>query len=190
MPAITIAGIAGSLRRGSVNRLLLRAAGQVLPPDAELEIWDQLDRVPPFNEDWEADPAPLAVAGLRELLAAAGGLLIATPEYNRSVPGQLKNALDWASRPRGAAVLHGKATAVISVSPRPGGAAEAAADLRKVLTEAGASVTGTGLAVARAATQFTPEGRLADPGIEARLRAVTTGLIQAAQAGGTRNAAA
>lgn len=190
MTKITIAGIAGSLRRGSVNRLLLHAAGRLLPLGAELEVWDQLDRVPPFNEDWEADPAPLAVAGLRELIATAGGLLIATPEYNRSVPGQLKNALDWASRPRGAAVLRGKPAAVISASPRPDGAAEAAADLRKVLTEAGASVTGTGLAVARATTQFTPGGRLADPGLEARLGAVTADLIQAVQAGGTRHAAA
>ena len=123
--------------------MLLRAAGQVLPPGAELEIWDHLDRVPPFNEDWEADPAPLAVAGLRELIAGADALLIATPEYNRSIPGQLKNALDWASRPRGSAVLHGKPAAVISASPRADGAAEASADLRKVLTEAGASVVGS-----------------------------------------------
>jgi chromate reductase, NAD(P)H dehydrogenase (quinone) len=130
---IKIVGIAGSLRGGSVNRVLLGAAAQILPPGAELQIWDQLDRVPPFNEDWEADPAPLAVTGLRELIAGADALLIATPEYNRSIPGQLKNALDWASRPRGSAVLQGKPTAVISASPRPGGGAEAAADLRKVL---------------------------------------------------------
>ena len=187
MPTTKIAGIAGSLRRGSVNRMLLRAAGQVLPPGAELEIWDHLDRVPPFNEDWEADPAPLAVAGLRELIAGADALLIATPEYNRSIPGQLKNALDWASRPRGSAVLRGKPAAVISASPRADGAAEAAADLRKVLAEAGASVVGAGLAVPRAFAQFTPGGRLADPGLEARLRAVTAGLIQAVQAPGTRH---
>jgi chromate reductase len=187
MPTIKIAGIAGSLRRGSVNRMLLRAAGQVLPPGAELEIWDYLDRVPPFNEDWEADPAPPAVAGLRELIAGADALLIATPEYNRSIPGQLKNALDWASRPRGSAVLRGKPAAVISASPRADGAAEAAADLRKVLAEAGASVADAGLAVPRAFAQFTPGGRLADPGLEAQLRAVTADLIQAVQVPGTRH---
>jgi chromate reductase, NAD(P)H dehydrogenase (quinone) len=187
MPAIRIAGIAGSLRRGSVNRMLLRAAGQVLPPSAKLETWDQLDRVPPFNEDWEADPAPLAVARLRELIAGADALLIATPEYNRSIPGQLKNALDWASRPRGSTVLWGKPAAVISTSPRAGGAAEAAADLRKVLAEAGASVIGAGLAVPRAFAQFTPDGQLTGPGLETRLRAVTAELIQAAQTGVTRH---
>jgi chromate reductase, NAD(P)H dehydrogenase (quinone) len=94
---ITIVGIAGSLRRGSFNRMLLEAAVQLLPPDAELEVLDLLDRVPPFNEDWEAETAPLAVARLRGLIADADGLLIATPEYNGSIPGQLKNALDWAS---------------------------------------------------------------------------------------------
>jgi len=167
--------------------MLLRAAGQVLPPGAELEIWDHLDRVPPFNEYWEADPAPLAVAGLRELIAGADALLIATPEYNRSIPGQLKNALDWASRPRGSAVLHGKPAAVISASPRADGAAEASADLRKVLTEAGASVAGVGLAVPRAFAQFTPEGQLADPQLRAELRAVTADLIRAVQASGTRH---
>lgn len=113
----TIAGIAGSLRRGSVNRLLLQAAGQELPPGARLAVFELLDRAPPFNQDWEADPAPLAVAELRRLIAAAGGLLIATPEYNGSIPGQLKNALDWASRPCGSAVLLGKPATSTSTWP-------------------------------------------------------------------------
>jgi chromate reductase, NAD(P)H dehydrogenase (quinone) len=177
---IMIAGIAGSLRRGSVNRLLLQEAGQQLPPGVRLAVFDLLDRVPPFNEDWEADPAPLAVAELRQLIASADGLLIATPEYNGSVPGQLKNALDWASRPRGSAALLGKPAAVISASPRGQGAADAAADLRKILTIAGASVIGIGLAVPRAFAQFTPDGQLADPGLRRQLHAVTGELIQAA----------
>jgi chromate reductase, NAD(P)H dehydrogenase (quinone) len=109
------------------------------------------------NEDWEADPAPLAVAARRELIADADGLLIATPEYNGSIPGQLKNALDWASRPRGAAVLQGKPAAVISASTSARGAARAAADPRKVLTIAGASVITATLAVPRAFAQFTAE---------------------------------
>jgi chromate reductase, NAD(P)H dehydrogenase (quinone) len=178
--ATEIAGIAGSLRRGSYNRMLLHAAAQLLATDVEVTIFDLLDRVPPFNEDWEADPAPFAVAALRELIADAGGLLIATPEYNGSIPGQLKNALDWASRPRGAAVLQGKPTAVISASPSARGATGAAADLRKVLTIAGASVITATVAVPRAFAQFTAEGQLADPELSRQLRAVTDELTHAA----------
>jgi len=144
-----IAGIAGSLRRGSVNQMLLRAAAQVLAADTEFSVFDPLDREP-FNEDWEADPAPLAVAQLRRLIAAADGLLIATPEYNGSIPGQLKNAVDWASRPHRAAALQGKPAAVISASPSARGAASAAADLRRVLAVAGARVIDATLAVPRA----------------------------------------
>ena len=134
-----ITGIVGSLRRESLNRMLLQAAAGLMPPDAELVTWDELDRVPPFNEDWEADPAPLTIATLRQAIADADGLLIATPEYNGSIPGQLKNAVDWASRPYGRAVLQGKPAAVISASPLPSGAAGAAAELRKVLTRARAA---------------------------------------------------
>jgi len=175
-----IAGIAGSLRRGSVNQMLLRAAAQVLAADTEFSVFDPLDRVPPFNEDWEADPAPLAVAQLRRLIAAADGLLIATPEYNGSIPGQLKNAVDWASRPHRAAALQGKPAAVISASPSARGAASAAADLRRVLAVAGARVIDATLAVPRAFAQFTPEGQLADPQLRAHLRAVTEELTQTA----------
>lgn len=178
--ASTIAGIAGSLRRGSFNRMLLEAAGQELPPDVELTVFELLDRVPPFNEDWEADPAPFAVAVLRGLIADAAGLLIATPEYNGSIPGQLKNALDWASRPQGAAVLQGKPAAVVSASPGALGAAGAAADLRRVLAIAGASVIPPTLAVPRAFAQFTLEGQLADPELSRQLRTVTDELAQAA----------
>jgi chromate reductase len=178
--ATTIAGIAGSLRRGSVNRRLLQAAGQELPPDTRLAVFELLDRVPPFNEDWEADPAPLAVAELRRLIAAADTLLIATPEYNGSVPGQLKNALDWASHPDRCAAVRGKPAAVISASPRPQGAAGAAAEVRKILRIAGAGVIGAGLAVPRAHAQFTPGGQLADPGLRRQLSAVMGELIQAA----------
>jgi chromate reductase len=99
----------------------------MLPPDVELETADMLDRIPPFNEDWEDEPAPVAVAQLRRLIAESDGLLIATPEYNGSIPGQLKNALDWASRPHGSAALQGKPAAVISASTGSRGAASAAA---------------------------------------------------------------
>jgi chromate reductase, NAD(P)H dehydrogenase (quinone) len=175
---ITITGIAGSLRRGSLNRTLLRAAAQLVPPGAELIIWDELDRVPPFNEDWETDPAPLAVARMRQAIAEADGLLIATPEYNGSIPGQLKNAIDWASRPYGRGVLQGKPAAVISASPSPRGAAGAAGDLRKLLTIVGASIADAGLAVPSSFTQFGPDG-LTDPDLTGQLGVVVDSLVQA-----------
>ncbi len=178
---ITIAGITGSLRRGSFNRMLLQAAAQLVPPDAELILWEELDRVPPFNEDWETDPAPLAVARLRQAIADADGLLIATPEYNGSIPGQLKNAVDWASRPYGHGVLRGKPAAVISASPSPRGAAAAAADLRNVLARVGASVAEAGLAVPSAFTQLGPHG-LADPALTKQLRDVVDTLTEAGRA--------
>src|SRR5215471_18600738 len=139
-----IAGIAGSLRAGSHTRALLRAAASHVPPGLRLTIWEALATVPPFSEDLEAASAPGAVAELRQLIGAADAVLIVTPEYNGSVPGQLKNALDWASRPRGAAVLEGKPAAVISASPSPRGGAGALADLRKILFVAGANVAEPG----------------------------------------------
>jgi chromate reductase len=133
---VRITGIAGSLRRESFNRKLLHAAAHEMPHGAELTVWDGLGAVPPFSEDLEAAPAPAGVTDLRQVIAEADGLLFATPEYNGSVPGQLKNAIDWASRPR-RGVLQGKPAAVISASPAPYGAAWAQADLRKILKIAG-----------------------------------------------------
>src|SRR5881394_2598251 len=94
-----VLGISGSLRADSHNTSLLRAAAELFPDGFELELWDGLKAVPPYNEDDDVDPAPAAVAQLRDALAGADAVLFATPEYNHSVPGQLKNALDWASRP-------------------------------------------------------------------------------------------
>jgi chromate reductase, NAD(P)H dehydrogenase (quinone) len=184
---IKIAGITGSLRRASVNRMLLQAAAQALPVYADFAVWESMDRIPPFNEDWEADPAPVAVAELRQVIAHADALLIATPEYNGSFPGQLKNALDWASRPYGRSVLQGKPTAVISASPSPAGAAQAAADLRRVLSRARAAVLDVELAVPGAHAKFGPDGQLTDPELDRRLRTVAGEL---AQAGADRREAA
>lgn len=180
--SVTIAAIGGSLRAGSYSRALLRAAARELPPDVRLTIWDGLERVPPFNEDLEVGPAPEGVAELRRQIADADGVLIATPEYNGSIPGQLKNALDWASRPRGAAVLEGKPAAALSASPSPRGAARALADLRKVLTVIGADLIETELAVPQVHTQVTPGGRVADPVLRDRTRQLITGLAQHATA--------
>src|SRR5215813_11946599 len=159
--SVTIAAIAGGLRAGSHTRALLRAAARNLPPGIRLVIWDGLAHVPPYSEDAEAGPAPAGVAALRALIAGAGALLIATPEYNGSIPGQLKNALDWASRPRGGAVLDCKPAAAISASPSPRGGAWALADLRKVLTVIGAGLTGTELTIPQVHAQLTQGGRIA-----------------------------
>jgi chromate reductase, NAD(P)H dehydrogenase (quinone) len=186
---VRITGIAGSLRRESFNRKLLNAAAYEMPPGAELTIWDGLGAVPPFSEDLEAAPAPPGVAELRQVIAEADELLFATPEYNGSVPGQLKNAIDWASRPPRDGVLQGKPAAVISASPSPHGAAWAQADLRKILTIAGADVCDSGLAIPRIPGQFTPVGLLADPAMNRALTQVITDLLARAATPAARQAA-
>ena len=180
--SVTIAAIAGSLRAGSHTRALLRAAAYDLPPGIRLAIWDGLAHVPPYSEDLEAGPAPAGAAALRALIAGAGAVLIVTPEYNGSIPGQLKNALDWASRPRGGAVLEGKPAAAISASPSPRGGAWALADLRKVLTVIGAGLTETELAIPQVHTQLTPGGHIADPALRGRITALISDLAQHATA--------
>src|ERR1700730_8657948 len=134
-----VLGISGSLRRDSHNRRLLRAAAELLPPEAELVYFDGLKAIPPFDEDDEAAPAP-AVRSWREAIDGADALLFATPEYNSSIPGQLKNAIDWASRPVATSVLKGKPGAVVGASIGMFGAVWAQAELRKVLGAAGARV--------------------------------------------------
>ncbi len=158
---VRILGVAGSLRRDSYNRKLLRAAAELSPPGVEFLTWDRLKTIPPFDEDDEETPAE-TVLELRRAIAEADALLIATPEYNGSLPGQLKNALDWASRPRRATVLHEKPAAVIGASPSPSGSRSAQADARRVLARAGARVIDRELAVARAFERFDAGGRLVD----------------------------
>src|SRR3954453_17834137 len=134
-----ILGISGSLRRGSHNRKLLRAAGALLPPGVELVEWDGLASLPAFDEDLEDSP-PSSVRELFDAISAADALLIATPEYNASLPGALKNALDWASRPFPENVLRRKPAAVIGASPGLFGAVWAQAQVRKTLKASGADV--------------------------------------------------
>ena len=156
-----ILGIAGSVRRGSHNRRLIRAAGDTLPSGVELVEWEGLAGLPIFDEDLESDP-PASVQDLLDEIERADALLIATPEYNASVPGGLKNALDWASRPFPANVLRNKPVAVAGASTGMFGAVWAQAELRKVLHTAGARVLDRELAVPFADT-------LADPELTARL---------------------
>ena len=134
-----ILGIAGSLRRGSHNRRLLRAAGTLLPLGVELVEWDGLAGLPAFDEDLENSP-PEVVREFFALIESSDAILIATPEYNASLPGALKNALDWASRPFPENVLRYKASAVIGASTGLFGAVWAQAEVRKVLKASGAHV--------------------------------------------------
>src|SRR6476646_4103884 len=139
--------VSGSLRRDSHNSRLLRAAAQQLPPGVELELYDGLKQLPPFDEDDEASPAP-EVVGWRDAIEAVDAVLFATPEYNSSIPGQLKNAVDWASRPKAEAALRNKPAAVVGASTGSFGALWAQAELRKVLAAAGARVIDRELPVA------------------------------------------
>ncbi|EIL94122.1 NADPH-dependent FMN reductase [Rhodanobacter spathiphylli] len=158
--------LAGSLRRHSWNRRLLHAAALQAPTGLQLDVHDALAAVPLFDEDLESrDPAgPAGVQALRAAVAAADGLLIATPEYNQALPGVLKNALDWLSResPLGE-VLAGKPVAVLGASSGPWGTRLAQASLRQVLHTCGALVMpAPSLFVARVAERFDARGWLTD----------------------------
>jgi chromate reductase len=126
---ITVFGFAGSLRKGSYNRALLRAAAELLPEEAQLEICD-LAGIPPFNQDLE-NQMPEIVKGFKAKIRAADAILIATPEHNFSVPGVLKNAIDWASRPYGDNSFEGKPVAIMSASTGLLGGARAQYHLRQ-----------------------------------------------------------
>ena len=151
--------VCGSVRRDSYNRKLLRNAGELAPPTTTLGLWDGLKRLSPFDQADEHAPRP-AIRALRDAIAAADAVLIATPQSNASLPGQLKNALDWASRPYKTNVLRGKPVAVIGASPSPSGAARAQAEPRTVLAAIGAQVLDSQLALVRVGEQFDPRGRL------------------------------
>ena len=172
-----ILGISGSLRRGSHNRRLLRAAGEALPPGADLVEWDGLAGLPAFDEDFESTP-PAPVRELLDAIAEADALLIATPEYNASLPGALKNALDWASRPFPDNVLRDKPSAVIGASTGLFGAVWAQAEVRKVLKTSGAHVLESELPVGMADAAFDDDGALVDPDLSARLHDVVSDLVR------------
>jgi chromate reductase len=163
-----ILGISGSLRRDSYNTHLLEAARRTLPAGVELELLDGLADIPPYNEDVEPF-APAAVTAFKDALARADAVLIATPEYNGSFPGHLKNALDWASRPLVTSPLRNLPVGVVGASTSAFGAVWAQDDLRRVLGRIGARVVGEPLPVARAQASFGPSGELLDEDVRARL---------------------
>ena len=177
-----ILAISGSLRAGSYNAGLLRAAAELAPDGVELEIWEGLKAVPPYDQDDDTAGGPAAVAELRSAVAAADAVLIATPEYNSSIPGQLKNALDWVSRPVATNPLRNKPTAVIGASTGAFGAVWGQAELRKVLATIGARVLETEVACRHAAERFDEHGRLLDENVRAQLAEVVGELVEAARA--------
>ena len=176
--AVRVLGIAGSLRAASYNRRLLELAVDRAPHGARVRVWGGLKSIPPFDEDDEASPAGV-VLELRETIAASDALLVVTPEYNGSLPGQLKNMLDWASRPRVGAVLRDKTVAVIGASPSPSGGRSAQADARRVLTRAGALVIDSELVVPSAHARLGAGDRLGDEELALAVREVLLELRRA-----------
>jgi chromate reductase len=172
-----ILGIAGSLRRESYNRGLLRAAGEMLPPGAILEIYP-LDDIPLFSADVMAEGDPAPVLDLKEHITAADALLIATPEYNYSIPGVLKNAVDWASRPSKASVLRGKPIGIMGASGGDGGTIRSQMALRQVFVQTNSLVmVQPELRVARAGQKFDASGNLVDAELRERLRVFVASLV-------------
>jgi chromate reductase len=175
-----ILAVSGSLRESSYNTSLLRAAIEAAPDGIELELWDGIGDLPLYDEDLETGDVPESVRRLREDWAAADAILFATPEYNGSVPGGLKNAVDWASRPKLEGVLRNKPVAVVGASTGQFGALWAQQDLKRILGIAGARVVGTEIPVARAHERFDHEGRLLDGEIFEQLRLHLTTLASEA----------
>lgn len=157
-----VLGLSGSLRRDSYNHALLREAAERLPSGAELVEFERLAEIPPYDADLEELGVPEPVRALREAILEADGVLVATPEYNHSIPGVLKNALDWASRPAGKSAMNGKPAAVVGASTGMFGAVWAQAETRKVLGALGARVVESELPVAKVADLYA-DGRLELP---------------------------
>jgi chromate reductase len=172
---VRILGISGSLRRDSHNTSLLRAAAAC--SDVELELYDSLKELPPYDEDDDVHPRVASVASLNAAIANADAVLFATPEYNSSIPGHLKNAIDWVSRPIATNVLRNKPVVVVGASTGAFGAAWAQAELRKVLAALGARVLDVELPVPHAHTRF-EEGELIDEEIREGLAEAVTALIE------------
>ena len=180
-----VLAISGSLRRESTNTRLLRAAAEEAPDGVEVVLWDGLREIPPYDSDNDVVPGPPTVEAFREAVYDADAVLIATPEYNFSVPGALKNAVDWASRPLATNVFRNKPVAVIGASSGMFGAVWSQAELRKILGQAmGAKVADVEVAVGRAFEKFDEHGRLVDDDVREQLRdtlAVLAGVRVAAE---------
>jgi chromate reductase len=176
-----VLAISGSLRRDSNNTALLRALREEAPAGVEVEVWDGLKGIPPYDVDDDLVPGPPKVEAFRTLVREADAIFFATPEYNSSIPGALKNALDWASRPIAANAFRNKPVAVIGSSAGAFGGVWAAAELRKVLAAMGARVTEVELVVGHAHDKLDEVGELADDDIRDELREALDLLLAEAE---------
>ncbi|HZO34057.1 MAG TPA: NADPH-dependent FMN reductase [Gaiellaceae bacterium] len=165
-----VLAISGSLRRGSHNTGLLRALQEEAPEGVEVTLWDGLRSIPPYDADDDGVPGPAPVEAFRRLVRESDAVVFATPEYNSSIPGALKNALDWGSRPLATNAFRNKPVAVVASSAGAFGAVWAAAELRKVLAAMGARVADVELAVGHAPEKFDENGRLVDDAVRDGLR--------------------
>jgi chromate reductase len=175
---VKILGIAGSLRRGSYNRAVLRAAQGLAPENMRLEVFGDLGSIPPFNQDEENDP-PEAVARLKQAVRAADGILFVTPEYNYSVPGVLKNAIDWASRPYGDSAWAGKPAAIMGASTGMIGTARAQYHLRQMLVFLDMhALNRPEVMIPSAQDKFDAQGNIKDEKTRQKIRELLAALAQ------------
>jgi len=173
---VDILGIAGSLRRGSYNRAALRAAQALVPADAKLDIFE-LDGIPGFNQDDEQHP-PAKVIELKAKVRAADAILLVTPEYNYSIPGVLKNAIDWASRPYGDSAWTGKPVAVMGASIGTIGTARAQYHLRQVFIFLNMhQLCQPEVMISNAAERFDAAGNLTDDNVKKRIHELLQSLV-------------
>lgn len=172
---LTILGIAGSLRRASYNRGALRAAQELVPENVTLEIFD-LDAIPPFNQDEEKNP-PRSVVELKQRVRAADAILFSTPEYNYSIPGVLKNAIDWASRPYGDNAWNDKPVAVMGASIGSVGTARAQYHLRQTFVFLNIHpMNGPEVMISHASDRFDEQGNLKDEKTKEKIRKMLVNL--------------
>jgi NAD(P)H-dependent FMN reductase len=181
----TIVGIAGSLRSGSWNQALLRAAAQLMPPGTQLDI-ASIKGIPLYDGDLEAaEGIPVVVAGLKDRIANADGLLLATPEYNNGIPGVFKNAIDWLSRPPAdiPRVFRGRSVALLGASPGGFGTILAQESWLPVLRTLGTRPWfGGRLMVSHANAVFNEAGELTDEKIRGQLQQFLQGFVEFTQA--------
>lgn len=176
---VRILGLAGSLRARSYNAALLRASRALCPVGTTIEVFGGLGTLPLYDEDLDEVPPPPAVAHLRSRIEAADGVLIVTPEHNASVPAALKNALDWASRPTGAAALTGKPVAIAGASPGALGTVRAQMELRHVLSAVDAEVLSRPeVLVFRCHERIGPDGTITDVDTANLMRDLVVGLVR------------